>query len=274
MRFLRVLCVPTLGLVLCFAADLRGTQIAYEGFNYTTPGGLVGKNGGSGFGANAWASVSGQTDPALAAASLDYTSGANSIATEGNKVAPANTSRATRNFDAAEPVANRTLWVSFRINYTGALPLPTNHAGVSLFSAANGGGSELFLGKPGSATNWGVDTSTQTAVQASGAITAATVDAFLLTRITYGASTATVDMWVNPALVESSLGTAPIQSTETNFDLVSMRVSTGTNASNFQFDEIRIADTFAEVVPEPTAAAMLVGAAVLLAGRRRATIRG
>lgn len=251
-------------------AESRATQIAYEGFDYATPGGLFGKNGGSGFGSNAWAQINTDGEPALAAGSLPYSDGTNSIETSGNKLGQALNTRASRNLDAVEAVANRTIWVSFRANYTGGSTFPTNHAGFSLFSGANATGSEFFLGKPGSATHWGVDTSSATAAQASGTPSASQLDAFLLTKITYGASSATVQMWIDPVLDESSLGAAPINSTQTNFTIASIRVSTGSNASNFQFDEFRMADTFAEVVPEPGAASLgAVAAAGLLASRRR-----
>jgi hypothetical protein len=231
---------------------------------------LNGNNGGAGFGSNPWSAVAGLTDPALASGSLTYTSGSRSIDTEGNRVAPALNSRSTRNLDAPEVVANRTLWIGFRMNFTGSGAFPTNHAGFSLFSTSNGGGSELFMGKPGSATNWGVDTSTQSAVQAPGSVSAADKNAFLLTRITYGATTANVDMWVNPPLDDSQLGAPQVSSTDAAFNIVSMRVSTGANASGFEFDEFRMADTFNEVVPEPAGLGLAgaIAAAGLLRRRR------
>jgi hypothetical protein len=247
----------------------RGDLIMSDSFEYPT-GGLNGKNGGIGFGGNPWTAVAGQADPTITAGSMTYTDGTRAYDSAGNKLAPANTSRSTRNLDAAEPVANRTIWVAFRATFSGAGGFGTNHAGFSLFSAANGAGSEFFIGKPGSATNWGVDTSSAAAAQASGAVTAADKDALLVTKIVYGASTAAVSFWVNPAGItsEPALGPADATSTETNFNIVSIRVSTGADATGFQFDEFRVGDTLADVVPEPGCAAGVIGVVALTAGRR------
>ena len=242
--------------------------VASDSFDYPAPGGLVGKSGGTGFGGS-WAAVSGQADPALAAGSLDYSDGSRSLQTSGNKVAPANTSRATRNLDAAEVVAGRVIWIGFRENFTGAGAMPTNHAGFSIFGAADGGTPELFMGKPGSATNWGVDTSDQNAAQATGAVSEADKNAFLLTKLDYTVSPAAVSMWVNPPLDESMLGTPDVTSTQGHFNIVSVRVSTGANSVGYEFDEFRMGDTFADVVPEPAASGAALAAAGLLALRRR-----
>jgi hypothetical protein len=266
--------------VLATASSAHATLIAYDGFDYT--GNLNGKNSATdvGFGANAWTIVSGQADPVIGTGSLEFTdTNGNELDTEGNKVAPANTSRSTRNFDSTIAAANTTMWISFRINHTGAsnTALPTNHAGFSLFSAANGTGNELFLGKPGSATNWGMDTSSAAAAQRTGAVTVTgDRDALLLYKLVYTGTSAAISMWVNPDDLtnESTLGTADATSTETGIsNFVSMRVSTGGNATGFQFDEFRIADNFAQVVPvpEPTMLGLgVIGAGMLLHRRRRA----
>jgi hypothetical protein len=260
--------------VLTAASATQAAVIAYEGLDYEVPGALGGKSGGEGFGANAWTVLTG--DPTLGAGSLEYSDGTRDLVTEGNKLDMNVNQRAARNLDAAELVAGRTLWVSLRVAHTTAAAFPTNHAGFSLFSGASGTGNELFIGKPASATNWGVFSSLGNVTStASGT---ADKDAFLLARLTYGATTYDLDLWINPSLAgESSLGSPSAQLNDvTSFNVTSVRISTGGNSSNYEFDEFRIGDTFADVapVPEPAAAGLVsVVAAAVLGHRGRRRIR-
>ena len=255
--------------VLAGASGAPADGIASDSFDYPAPGGLVGKAGGSGFGSNAWAAVTGQSDPALVPGSLEYSDGGSSVQTAGNRVAPVNTSRATRNLDAVEEVAGRIVWLGFRERFTGAGGMPTNHAGISLFSGPNATGTELFFGKPGSATNWGMDTSTENFAQIAGAVTDADKDAFIIARINYNANPASVSMWVNPPLNESLLGPAEVSGTQQHFNIASVRLSTGANSVGYEFDEFRMGTTFADVIPEPATSGVALLAGGLLALRRR-----
>jgi hypothetical protein len=219
--------------------------IASDGFNYTVPGGLVGKNGGSGFGSNAWATA-GVTDPALASGSLAYSDGTNSIITSGNKVQPVGNSRATRNFANPITTASSTKWLSFRIKRAPGT-FPSNHAGFSLYSGTAGSGTEIFFGKPASGTNWGIFHSgtNQTAI-ATGTVQ---YDAFLVVKMVFTSSTVTIQMWVNPILIEGSLGTPQAQLTNLahTTSVASLRLSTGTNSTGYEFDEFRMGGSFADV---------------------------
>ena len=127
--------------VLAGAPSARAEGIASDSFDYPAPGALNGKAGGSGFGSNVWTQVGSQPDPAIGSGSLQYTRGGRSIEASGNKVAPAAGGRSSRNLDAVEPVSGRVVWVGFRMNFTGTGAMPTNHAGISIFSGANATGT-------------------------------------------------------------------------------------------------------------------------------------
>ena len=226
------------------------TPVASDSFDYAVPGGLNGQVGGSGFGSNAWTFVSGQASPALAAGSMEYTSGTSSLVTAGNKLQPASTSRSTRNFPSVLSTTNQTYWVSFRIHHTGTGSLPSNHAGFSLFSGANGSGTEIFMGKGGNATNWGMWHSGGSSAQKSGAVSSADRDAFLVYKLEFTSGQVTISMWVNPALGAAPSGTPDASVTESHSTTIaSLRFSTGSNASGYQFDEFRMGTTFADVSP-------------------------
>jgi hypothetical protein len=76
-------------------------------------------------------------------------------------------------------------------------------------------------------------------------------------------------MWVNPPLDETLLGAPDATQMQPHFNINSVRLSTGTNSVGYQFDEFRMGDTFADVVPEPAASGAALVAAGLLALRRR-----
>jgi hypothetical protein len=228
------------------------TLHAYDGFAYPAPGGLNTQNGGSGFN-GAWTAWAGLANPALASGSLTYSSGS-TLVTAGNKVAPAAASRSTRNFSIPLATANSTLWLSYRINQTGTGALPTNHAGFSLFTGNNGTGTEILFGAGSNWTNWGMLISTGGSATKAGSVTAADRNGLLLYKCVFTASTVTISMWVNPGFVEGSLGAAHATLPASSFTgtLASLRLSTGTNSVNYQFDEFRIGNSFASVMPAAT----------------------
>src|SRR5687768_11225604 len=141
-----VTCLAAAG-VLAGARGARAVEVASDSFAYPSPGGLNGNAGGSGFGANVWAQVGAQPDPAIGSGSLQYSNGGRSIEASGNMVTPAAGGRSSRNLDAVEPVTGRVVWAGFRMNFTGTGAMPTNHAGISIFSGPNATGTEFFMGK-------------------------------------------------------------------------------------------------------------------------------
>jgi hypothetical protein len=229
---------------------IPSTLIAADGFNYAVPGSLNGQTGGTGFGTNAWAPVSTFASPALASGSMAYSDGSRSLSTGGNKLQPANSSRSSRNFASTITTAGTTKWVAFRLNHTGTGEFPTNHAGFGLWSGLNGTGTEIFLGKPGSSTNYGIFHSGTTVQRTGSVTTTGGRDALLVYRLVFSGSSVTISMWVNPPLSEGSLGTphATLSKAHTT-NIASMLVSTGTNASGFQLDEFRTGASFADVAP-------------------------
>jgi endonuclease/exonuclease/phosphatase family metal-dependent hydrolase len=228
-----------------------GTLIAYDGFNYTVPGNLNGNNGGSGF-ANAWTAIN--TNPALASGSMTHTVGAQMLGTTGNKLQPALNSRSSPNFTSTIMTANTTKWVSFRMNHTGTGAFPTNHAGFGLYSATGGTGTEIFLGKPGGSDNYGFFHSGTTWDLSQPVTTTGNRDALLVYKLVFTASNVTISMWVNPPSLASgaAMGSATLSASKAHAtNIASMNVSTGANALNFQLDEFRMGNSFADVVPAP-----------------------
>jgi hypothetical protein len=221
--------------------------VATESFAYT--GSLNDQNGGSGF-FNAWTAVSGLASPALTSGSMTYTDGTKSLATAGNKLQPTSASRSIRNFATQTATTSATYWVAFRANQTDAGAVPSNHAGFSLFSGADAGGTEIFLGKPGAATNWGIDHSGTMVQRPGGVETTGGRDALLVYKLVFSSGSVTISMWVNPILNESSLGTPHATLTKAHStSIASLRFSTGTNSVNYQFDEFRFGSTFGSVTP-------------------------
>lgn len=235
------------------------TPNANDDFNYT--GGLNTNAGGWGWEPNAWTQYSSYTSPATASGSMTYTDSAgNTLKVSGNKLQPAGNSKSFRNLPTANqfvPQPGDVLWVSFRVNHTGAAgtPLPSNHAGFALYSSLNAdtAGDELFLGNPGySGQNWGFNPEGGTRVVAPGSVqSGAPRNVLLLYKLEYGTSNATIKMWINPDITsEQTLGTPAATGTQPGLDPVrSVLFSTGGTASGYQFDEFRIGRTFYAVTP-------------------------
>jgi hypothetical protein len=256
-----------------------GVVIAYDGFDYPT-GTIQGQGTpGQGFAAPSaglWA-ITDVTSGSVNVTSpgLTYSKDGLDLETIGNNARPirgstsSNTGRAFRVLDGVETGANRTVWVSFLIQYPGPTPsITAGHGGVSLYS---GSGTEtLFLGKAGgSSTTWGFDRISPGGEVSTGVgITSA--PAFLLTKLDFGATNVNVSMWVNPTLTdELLLGPAQASSSRTNFNFDRLRISTSMQTTGIIVDEVRVGDTYRDVTPVPEPGFISLAAAPLLLLRRR-----
>jgi len=145
------------------------------------------------------------------------------------------------------------------------------YAGISLF---NGSDSDevFFTGKPTGYTNFGFfRTDSPAAVTSTSPVTTLSL---LIYKIEFGAGTTTgnerVSLFVNPAL-----GTEPATASASALDVGSfifdrIRIQAG-NGDSGSVDEIRFGTTYADVVPEPSAALMAaLGVFSLVLRRRRA----
>jgi hypothetical protein len=255
------------------AAPVHATVIADEPFNYTAGAGLTGQTGGTGFGANAWTAPTAGS-ATITAGSLSYTDTNNvSVGTSGNKVNLINNGsgagRRERLLDAAETLASRTVWISCIMELTSGATNTTGHAGYSLMS---GGTEILFMGKPAGTNNWGLALDNGATTQLS-TISAVNSTAFLLARIVSPASgTASISFWVNPPIGSEAGLPAPTVTTSHNvFSVDALRVSTNVQTTGINVDEVRFADTFSEVVPEPASIGLTSIAGLALLARRRRT---
>jgi hypothetical protein len=244
-----------------------GQVIAYEGFNYAAGSNLNGLNGGSGWG-NAWTEPSfGTGDPndlvpeTIQTGSLTF----GSLITSGNHVVTGGKfSYDIRLLGSPLGTSGTTRYASFLIRRDTLGPDPTNNGpdyGGLVFADENA--NSLFVGKPGGGTvgNYALENNGGTGQVASSRPEVLGTTALLVVRFDFATGNDTIRLYVNP----TPGGTEPsvADATKTNLDLGSFEgVSISTGAANaWSVDEIRIGNSFADVVvpvPEPTSLAFLL----------------
>ncbi len=266
-----MLAAVTLG-ATCVAS---AAPIAYEGFNYTTPGTVSGQSGGDGWAA-AW---TGTDQHDIGSPGLTYTDGnANVLPVEGNTAAGVPNDTSFRSLDTSLwPAAVKTgselgapdavIWVSFIAQAAEANA--SQWSGLSLHNA--GGGEGMFLGNPFTPTNWGADLKDGGTIE-----TTVPVDQqrFVLVRMAWAGdgNSVDVDMWLNPPL-DGEAGLASV---------AAGKKASGTRLSNFLFsqvrmagnvahdwDEIRFGTSYDQVVPDPATLLLLGAGALATAVSRR-----
>ena len=209
----------------------------YEGFAYTAGvGALAGKTGGSNW-SGSW--DTGAND--INAAGLTYTSGG-TLTTGGGKSVVKNSVASFRTI-ANTAYGNGTYWVSFLAK--SSLP-GSNWAGLSFF---NGGAETVFLGQRLGQSNWGIERSgSGTGVNTT---TNTGVVTFLVAKIVLQAGNDAVYLWTNPSLSGTpSDASATLFSNVTDFTFDRIRLMQGLGAGQtFEVDEIRLAQSYAEVAP-------------------------
>jgi len=261
-------CITFVVTILAAASMASAAPIAYEGFDYTTPGTVSGQSDGDGWAA-AW---TGTDQHDIGSPGLTYTDGnSNVLPVEGNYAAGVANETSFRTLDVSLwPSAVKTgselgaagavIWISF-IGQAGAADA-NQWSGLSLHNA--GGGEGMFLGNPYTPTHWGIDLKDGGTIE-----TDVDVDQqrFVLVRMAWAGdgNSVGVDMWLNPPL-DGEAGLASVAAAEK---------ASGTRNSGFTFtqvrmagnvahdwDEIRFGTTYDQVVPEP-ATLLLLGAGVL-----------
>lgn len=280
-----------------FAAACISTssaQLFYEGFDYNT-GLLTGQNGGSGF-TNAWSNLgSGGTE--VLSPGLNYTDPqGDMLSTVGNHAfsTSSDSSRgANRSFDSFTVAPNSTgmLWLSFIGNsVAGNFGSGIGNAAVLMLRNSDPSTDMFAIGKYASANGWRF----RAGSTLSTATTASSLDqAFVVVRMDINTSPSGNDavyMWLNPDLnTEPVTGDAAASLTGTNlwdsFSVNQLRLaSLVSGGSTFErsltVDEIRLATTYAQAIPEPSAMALVsttLGGFLLLrkllAGRKVAKSR-
>jgi len=250
------------GVAIVGAAEARAALTVYDSFSYG-PGPVAGQNGGfTGF-AGGYTGAGNVTEPGLTYPGV-YSTG-NKFTTAGSNGGAFRTL-----LDPIDPNNGGTIFVGFLISL--AQVEPADYGGISFFS---GGTSteELFLGRP-SLQNYGY--------RAPGAIgnddigggpAPSTATTLLVYRLTFTAAGDRIDAYYNPdpraPLPATPGNTSDIPDSAFPAAFTSIRLQSGTQARSFNFDEFRIGTTFADVVPEPSAAGLLAAAAAAGLRRRR-----
>jgi len=268
-----------LAVLALLASGASALPLAYEGFDYTTPGAVSGQNGGHGW-ADAW---DGTDQHDIASPGLTYTDGgANVLPVEGNYAAGVADEESFRSLDVSLwPAAVKTgtelgaadavIWVSFIGQAASAGQ--AEYSGLSLHDAD--GDEGMFFGNPYNSdapAQWGLDLKNDNGV----VTTDVNVDQqrFVLVRMTWDADNNTVDahMWLNPPLDgEAGLASVPAaeqtSGTADAFTFTQVRMYGGN--VDHDWDEIRFGTTYDQVVPEPVSMALLTPVIVGLFARRR-----
>jgi hypothetical protein len=274
MKAFRLLPQKLIVLVALASAPLstRAALIAYDGFGYASVGSdLQGGNGGFGF-AGPWqsggfnASIFNNYD--IAAGSLPYAG----LATSGNSVRSgpvAAIAGLTRPFLAPIGVAGTTVYYSFLLRPEGTLGQGAFNGffGLTLESA---GEPEIFSGKPGGGqiNNFVIEDRGGAAQFASTQTANLGQSVLLVVKAEFTVGLDQFTLYVNPApgAPEPAFGTVKAGVNAGLFDGFTI-YSTG----EFGIDELRLGQTFADVVPvpEPRSIALLASGVLLAIFRYR-----
>lgn len=272
--------------VLFAGAAAHGALIAEETFDYST-GTLQDKNGGTGWG-GAWGKIddnlSGDvTSPGMTHPSL--------IDTGTNKASINATSddNARPQRDFASGIAADGVWVSF----IGQMNDKLGRASVIQFSDTIGN-AIAKIGRPNDNTgdgNWGITEASLNepgelveAVDESGDGLSTTTKALVVANFTQSGNDWTLDLYLNPDSSGPSSathsGTRTFTDSNVTGDLGNVvffvggdNTSLAEGPSEFDFDDLRVGESFSDVVviPEPTTLALLaLGGVAALLRRRRA----
>lgn len=245
------------------AASSQAAVLLSESFDYAA-GSSFGLNGGTGFG-GAYTGSGSITTPGQTF--TDITSAGNKFTTVGNN------SGAFRVLSA--PIGTDAGVIFVRFLTSSATTTIPGYAGLSFFSSATDPvtiSEELFMGNTGSSDNYGFEVTDVGAVATSIPVSNSTT--LLVYRLSFGTASDTIDLYVNPG---STLPGAPDATFTTpnntafpaTFDRI--RLQSGGGLDLFNFDEIQIATTAAEVlpIPEPGSIGLMVGSIALLSFQRR-----
>jgi len=265
--------------ILTASTAAKAALIAYDGFE-TATGGLSGQAGGTGWSGtqSSWAAVSGIN---VVANPLSYSNGS-VVVNGGSNVAEItgavdSTSAASRSFDAQfgtvyfsflfrsnAGTVDGNDFVHFMMNNDS---VNTNSAGIGKITT-----SSTFFGARIGGGNGGDTTD-------SAATFAAATTYFLVGKVskTSGGNFNRVELFVNPSS-DIEPGSPSVtdngDSLNTSIPFFSLRTTNLDADDRYQFDELRVGTTFADVVPIPEPSTwMLLILGGLLCGRRTLAAR-
>lgn len=274
-----------IALVTLIALDARGGLIAYEGFDYAnapSSNALVGQNGGTGWGANAWGSAGtgaafseSQDDTSLITATFPFSPiGDRALAVGAGSVNANN--RVNRVLPSAFNLAAEggVLYASFLIRKDSTYPTGSSNNMEFSLTSGTGGNGTFRLGSTSANNFFLYNDATVPATAEIGAIAQST-NYFVVLKIESHSSANDVAS----AIIYDSSETVPLTepvtwdktraiSSALAIDRVQLWV--GQNAAG-AFDEIRIGDTWESVtsVPEPTSVTLITIVALIAVGKSR-----
>jgi hypothetical protein len=264
--FIRILSVFTVSMAMTnFNSNVPAALIAFDSFDYEAgTDNLNAKNGGSGFTAG-WSGTAGVQE--VRAPGSTYPN----LFTAGNKAFISASNQNSRILSAGNiGTADATVWISFIGQRVGANNV--RFFGLSFYEGdVNTSANERFtIGENSNNVNdqWGVHFTSAGTPRLDAAGTSVNTESLLLARINYhSAANDDIYLWVNPdlSLGEPALGTANVSSVglqNVAFDRISIRGGTlnGGNIGEANFDEVRIGDTFADLlsIPEPASLLLMI----------------
>jgi hypothetical protein len=266
-------CICTAVLAACFFGGVDRAQaalLAYEGFNYGPAGSdLAGNNGGSGF-TSAWTgggfNVNSSTNYDVTTAGLSFNKLDVSGGAAETLATPTSIAGIFRNLPSFG-ADGTTRYLSFLIHPTEVVA--SHWYGMYL---RNGTAGELFVGKSGGGNNtdWLIENRGGASQVSSGAAVVAGRTYLLVLKMDFAAGADDVTLYVNPGLAAEP----PAGALKSNLDLGTV---TGLNLYSrgaFRVDEIRLGETYADVVPagavpEPSTFGLFAAAGMLVAAGRR-----
>lgn len=263
----REILICTISLVL--APTVLAQSLAYEGFDYTVGQSINTQTGGTGW-ANAWSTSSAANFTSFAGSTSDPTG---TLLTSGNQIRTSGTasfyetSRTTSLDLRSAP--NSSVWISFTARRIDPFAT-TTYGGLVIGNEVGSAGSNtgrLFVGDPGGANTWALERGGGGVFSYSNhAVTAN--PSLLVVNIQFQDNGAeTILLYANrppggdaPASVDAFLGSLDLNPSNGAVTNLSLWFS----GAVYQFDEIRIGHSYAEVTPIPEPGAILSIAVGLL----------
>lgn len=268
---MKTLLLTTTFLLGCLLSLPTRGDFVYESFDYPSGDQLVQKSGGVGF-SGAWSAGAYNAQYSL----YNVTTGSlafGNLSTSGNSVRTGTDNalngivRATSEYLVGNNAGTRFLsFLIRRDNTSGA----DNFGGLYI----DGSNRDLFIGKGGQQTNWGLEErGVSSGAQVSDVVATVGDTTLLVVKMVTGIQTDAFTLYVNPTPGQGEPGSA---SATMNLDVGDANQIALYNGGNYTFDEIRIGDSFAEVTPtisstpEPSTLVLAaLGLSPLLASRMR-----
>lgn len=267
MSIKRISLLPALLLLLAAPlAHAQNSLIVSDSFNDPT-GSITGRYGGYGWQyQHDWTSSSTTNPDQVTAGSLSFSQNGETLVTSGNKLTTAGSNvgayrKPPTAFGPYGGDVNQDIWIGFlAANTTGSMS--NSYAGLSLFNTTE----QFFIGVPLGMNGYGFQNDTVNGIDGGpqyldpSFVPADTKTHFIVTHLSFTASgTTTVNLYVDPtpgvATPDASGNEFPTQLAAvekvytTPFQFNELRFQSGSDAPPYNFDELRMGNTYLDVAP-------------------------